>query len=42
VVASFLDAYPGIRVELVLNDRNHHVIEVSTSRSASARSPIRA
>jgi DNA-binding transcriptional LysR family regulator len=27
VVASFLDAYPGIRVELVLNDRNLPLIE---------------
>lgn len=27
IVASFLDAYPGIRIELVLNDRNLHLID---------------
>jgi DNA-binding transcriptional LysR family regulator len=27
IVAGFLDAYPGIRVELVLNDRNLHLID---------------
>ena len=27
IVSSFLDAYPGIRIELVLNDRNLHLID---------------
>jgi DNA-binding transcriptional LysR family regulator len=27
IVAGFLDAYPGIRVELVLNDKNLHLID---------------
>ena len=27
IVASFLDAYPGVRVELVLNDRNLDLVE---------------